>query len=122
MRDERDGIELSDTGYHGVKRSQMHGGRMFWLSSKCGDEDSKINNEEGCLRSEELDELTQKVHLNTYIGGFGSHVYDFVLMKNAQKPVAMLPVSGTSLLLNSTRGQVTWKPPAHMLYQVRITI
>lgn len=118
VRDERDGVELSDSGYHGVRRSYMHTGRLFWLSNKCDGEDTTEDNGEGCLRSEELDELTQKVHLNTYIGGFGPHVRDFVLMHDAQLPVAVLPASSTSLILNSTSGQVTWRPPAYMPYQV----
>lgn len=55
--------------------------------------------------------------MNTYIGGFGASVRDFVLMHSNAMPVSVRPVEKTSLLLSNLKGQVTWKPPASMPFQ-----
>lgn len=41
VRDEREGVELSDSGYHDVKRSFMYSNRLFWISTACNKEESK---------------------------------------------------------------------------------
>ncbi|KAI6223763.1 Tyrosine-protein kinase receptor [Aphelenchoides fujianensis] len=147
IRNERENVDVSDS-YQQVVRSASLNGRLFWISTNCGDDEpageppeakaegisttsattpesstaasplsAPKKPQHSCLKSEETDPETHAVHLNTYIGGFGTHFHDFALLRDPPRPLRMRPVERVSLLMSNLKGRVTWRPPAPMPFQ-----
>ncbi|KAI6213954.1 Receptor protein-tyrosine kinase [Aphelenchoides besseyi] len=145
IKDERENVDLSDS-YRHVVRSATLNGRLFWISTDCGDEEKATEqpntkadgsstmtptgepltsmssllltkNVESCLKSEETDPESHAVHLNTYIGGFGTHFRDLAILRNYSQPSRMRTVDRISLLTGSSKAKVSWKAPTPMPFQ-----
>ncbi|KAI6186999.1 Receptor protein-tyrosine kinase [Aphelenchoides besseyi] len=145
IKDERENVDLSDS-YRHVVRSATLNGRLFWISTDCGDEEKTteqpnvkvessstmmpngepltsiasslfMKNTESCLKSEETDPESHAIHLNTYIGGFGTHFRDLAILRNYSQPSRMRTVDRISLLTGSSKAKVSWKAPTPMPFQ-----